>query len=158
MRRILFDVAQASAAVKAGGVLGAILRADRSGFFLELETRDGVAELVTSNGRERRAFRDPGLALKVARELGVSSGRFAIEEWDTHAPKAPAWKRPDQSQHMRQKHQLADDAAAFEADVRQALAEADDPAVPKIPHAQVMAELDATVAAIQKKAARKARA
>ena len=158
MHRILFDVAQATAAVKAGGVLGAILRAERSGFFLELETRDGVAELVTSNGRERRAFRDPGLALKVARELGVSNGRFAIEEWDTRAPKAPAWKRPDQSRSMKEKHQLADDAAAFEADVVQALAEADDPTVQKIPHAQVMADLDATVAKIKRKAAGKARA
>lgn len=159
MRRASFDLAQASAAVKAGGVLSAILRAEKGTFYIELETREaGVAELVTSNGRERRSFRDPGQALKVVRELGVATGRFALEEWDTHAPKPKAWSRPDQAAHMKAKHQRADEAAEFEADVLQALAEADDPKVSKIPHAQVMAELDATIASIKKRAARKARA
>lgn len=159
MRRASFDLAQASAAVKAGGVLSAILRADRGSFYIELETREaGVAELVTSNGRERRAFRDPGQALKVVRELGVATGRFALEEWDTHAPRAKAWSRPDQAAHMKAKHQRADEAAEFEADVLQALAEADDPKVKKVAHADVMALLDAKVAQIEKKAKRKGRA
>jgi hypothetical protein len=47
MRRASFDLAQASAAVKAGGVLSAILRADKGSFYIELEMREaGVAELV----------------------------------------------------------------------------------------------------------------
>jgi hypothetical protein len=159
MRRASFDLSQASAAVKAGGVLSAILRADKGSFYIELETREsGVAELVTSNGRERRSFRDPGQALKVVRELGVATGRFALEEWDTHAPKRKAWSRPDQAAHMKAKHQRADEAAEFEADVLLALAEADDPKVTKIAHADVMALLDAKVAQIEKKARRKARA
>jgi hypothetical protein len=160
MRRTTsFDVAQARAAVEAGGVLSAILRADKGSFYIELETREsGVADLVTSNGRERRPFRDPGQALKVVRELGVATGRFALEEWDTRAPKAKAWERPDQSTHMRVKHQRADHDAEFEADVLQALAEADDPSVPKIAHEVVMAELDAVIAEIQKNAKRKTRA
>jgi hypothetical protein len=87
-RTISFDVAQARAAVEAGGVLSAILRADKGAFYIELETREsGVADLVTSNGRERRPFRDPGQALKVVRELGVATGRFALEEWDTVHPR-----------------------------------------------------------------------
>jgi hypothetical protein len=99
--------------VQSGGVLSAVLRADRSGFYVELETRTlGFVELVISNGRERRTFRDPGQGLKVIRELGITSGRFAIEEWDTRAPKAPAWKRPDQSAHMKRRNALADEAAA----------------------------------------------
>jgi hypothetical protein len=159
MRRASFDLSQASAAVKAGGVLSAILRADKGSFYIELETREsGVAELVTSNGRERRSFRDPGQALKVVRELGVATGRFALEEWDTRVPTPKAWSRPDQAAHMKAKHQRADDAAEFEADVLQALAEADDPSVTKIAHADVMALLDAKVAQIEKKAKRKARA
>ncbi|OTP70433.1 hypothetical protein [Caballeronia sordidicola] len=159
MRRASFDLAQAGAAVRAGGVLGAILRADKGSFYIELETREaGVAELVTSNGRERRSFRDPGQALKVVRELGVATGRFALEEWDTQAPIPKAWSRPDQAAHMKAKHQRADDAAEFEADVLQALAEADDPSVTKIVHAEVMALLDAKVAQIKKKSGRKARA
>jgi len=153
MGRASFDLSQASAAVKAGGVLSAILRADKGSFYIELETREaGVAELVTSNGRERRSFRDPGQALKVVRELGVATGRFALEEWDTRAPKAKAWDRPDQSAHMKEKHQRADHDAEFEADVLQALAEADDPNTQFIPHEQVMARLDAKLAEIQKKA------
>ncbi|MEX3953969.1 hypothetical protein AB4Y40_40530 [Paraburkholderia sp. EG287B] len=154
-----FDLAQASAVVRAGGVLSAIVRAERGAFYIELETREsGVAELVTSNGRERRAFRDPGQALKVVRALGVATGRFALEEWDTRAPKAPAWTRPDQSAHMRRRNQLADDAAEFKADVRQAMAEADRPGAPFVPHDEVMAQLDAKLAATAKKAARKGRA
>jgi len=157
MRRASFDLAQASAAVQAGGVLSAILRADKGSFYIELETREsGVAELVTSNGRERRTFREPGQALKVVRELGVATGRFALEEWDTRAPKAPAWTRPDQSAHLKATHQRAEEAAEFEADVMQALAEADNPKVKKIPHAEAMAQLDAKVAEIQKKPKRKA--
>jgi hypothetical protein len=158
MRRASFDLSQASAAVKAGGVLSAILRADKGSFYIELETREsGVAELVTSNGRERRSFRDPGQALKVVRELGVATGRFALEAWDPHAPKPKAWERPDQAAHMKDRHQRAEHDAEFEADVLQALAEADDPNVRKIPHAEVMAELDAAIAQIQKKAGRKPR-
>jgi hypothetical protein len=159
MRRASFDLAQASAAVKAGGVLSAILRADKGSFYIELEMREaGVAELVTSNGRERRTFREPGAALKVVRELGVANGRFALEEWDTHAPKAKAWSRPDQSADMKARHQRAEEAAAFETDILQALAEADDPRVEKISHADAMAMLDAKVAEIQKKIKRRARA
>lgn len=157
MRRASFDLAQASAAVKAGGVLSAILRAEKGSFYIELETREaGVAELVTSNGRERRTFREPGAALKVVRELGVATGRFALEEWDTHAPKAKAWSRPDQSADMKARHQRAEESAAFETDILQALAEADDPRVEKIPHAEAMAMLDAKVAEIRKKVKRKA--
>ncbi|WP_321947186.1 hypothetical protein [Paraburkholderia sp. J10-1] len=111
MPRVSFDVAQARAAVEAGGVFSAILRAEKGAFYVELETREaGIAELVTSNGRERRPFRDPGAALKVVRELGVTTGRFAIAEWDTRAPKAPAWTRPDQKEHMKRRNALADAA------------------------------------------------
>jgi hypothetical protein len=159
MRRVSFDVAQASAAVQAGGILSAILRAENGAFYIELETREsGVAELVTANGRERRTFREPGQALKVVRELGVATGRFALEEWDTRAPKAKAWTRPDQSAHMKDKHQRADEAAEYEADVLQALAEADDPSTQFVPHDEAMARLDAKIAEVQKKAKRKARA
>jgi hypothetical protein len=159
MPRTSFDLAQASAAVKAGGVLSAILRADKGSFYIELETREsGVAELVTSNGRERRAFRDPGQALKVVRQLGVATGRFALEDWDANAPKPRAWSRPDQSADMKARHERAERDAEFEADVLQALAEADDPNVQKITHEQAMALLDAKVVEIQKKAARKGRA
>jgi hypothetical protein len=157
MRRISFDVAQASAAVKAGGVLSAILRAEKGSFYIELETREsGVAELVTSNGRERRSFRDPGQALRVVRQLGVATGRFALEDWDAKAPKAPAWSRPDQSADMKARHQRADESAEFEADILQAFAEADDPHVEKIPHAEAMAMLDAKIDEVQKKARRRA--
>jgi hypothetical protein len=157
MSRARFDVAQASAAVKAGGVLSAILRAEKGSFYIELETREsGVAELVTSNGRERRAFRDPGQALKVVRQLGVATGRFALEDWDANAPKEPAWSRPDQSADMKARHQRAEEAAEFEADIMKALAEVDDPSIEKIPHAEAMAMLDAKIAEVRTKARRKA--
>ncbi|SAL64975.1 hypothetical protein [Caballeronia humi] len=156
MPRALFDFAQASAAVKAGGVLSAILRADKDSFYIELETREsGLVELGTSNGRERRAFRDPGQALKLVRQLGVATGRFALEGWDANAPKPRAWARPDQSADMQARHECAERDAEFEADMRQALAEADDPNVEKITHEQAMALLDTKVAEIQEEAKRK---
>ena len=146
MVRVSFDLAQASAAVKAGGVRSAVVRAAKGAFFVELETREsGVVALVTKNGRTPRAFRDPGQALKIVRELGVAHGRFALDEWDTHAPKGKAWRRPDSAAHLKATHQRAQEAdeydAWFRAEVEQGLREADDPAIEKIPHDQAMAML-----------------
>ncbi|MGX7004897.1 hypothetical protein [Caballeronia sp. KNU42] len=132
-------------------MLSAILPAEKKSFYVELETREaGVAELVTSNGRERRTFREPGAALNVVREVGLVTCRFALDEWDTHPPKAKAWSRPDQSADMKARHQRAEHAAAFETDILQALEDADDPRVEKISHGGAMARLDAKAAEIQK--------
>ncbi|MFP3564511.1 hypothetical protein [Paraburkholderia sp. SIMBA_030] len=60
MRHLSFDLAQAGAAVRAGGVLSAILRAGNGVFHLELETREsGLAELVTANGRSDAPSANP---------------------------------------------------------------------------------------------------
>ena len=59
---------------------------------------------------------------------------------------------------MRRRNQLADDAAEFEADVQQAMAEADSPGTQFVPNDEVMAQLDAKLAATAKKVARKGRA
>ncbi|MDE1183789.1 hypothetical protein [Paraburkholderia sp.] len=136
----------------------AVLRAEQGTFYVELETREsGLVELVTSIGRERRVFRDPGQALKVLRALGVETGRFALQEWDPRAPKAKAWSRPDQSAQMKARHVRADEAAEFEKDVLEALAEADNPDVEKIAHDDAMAMLDAKLASLDRKPKRKAR-
>jgi hypothetical protein len=110
MRHLSFDLAQA------GGVLSAILRAGNGAFHIEPKTRDcGLAERVTANGRRQRTCR-----VMVMRELGIVSGRFVLEEWDTRAPRAPAWTRPDQSAGMKARHRRADAAAALEAAARRA--------------------------------------
>ncbi|WP_158904828.1 hypothetical protein [Burkholderia sp. L27(2015)] len=146
MARLSFDLAQAGAAVKAGGVHSAIVRAEKGVFFVALETREsGVVDLVTKSERTPRAFRDPGQALKIVRELGVATGRFALEAWDTHAPKTKAWKRPDTAAQMKTTHQRAQEAEAydawFRAEVEQGVREADDPTIEKIPHDRAMAML-----------------
>ena len=143
MRHLSFDLARAGAAVRAGGVLSAILRARNGVFHLELETREsGLAELVTANGRRRRTFREPGAALRVVRELGIVSGRFVLEDWDTRAPRIPAWTRPDQSAGMKARHRRAEAAATLAADARRALAAAPDPDTAAMPAQQVIAMLD----------------
>jgi hypothetical protein len=111
-----FDLKQAVAAVQAGGIVAAELRAEHVLFFIVFELRGlGFAELVKSNGRERRAFRDPSAALKVIRELGIVDGRFSLADWDVQAPKAPAWKRPDQAAHMVERHRRAMESLALES-------------------------------------------
>jgi hypothetical protein len=146
MARMSFDLAQAGAAVKAGGIHSAVVRAEQGSFFVELETLDsGVVDLVTKNERTRRAFRDPGQALKIVRTLGVVQGRFALEAWDATAPRDKAWKRPDTAAQMKVTHQRAQDAEAYDAwyraEIEQGLKEADDPATEKLPHAQAMSML-----------------
>ncbi|MFM0114954.1 hypothetical protein [Paraburkholderia nemoris] len=155
MRHLSFDLAQASAAVKAGGVLSAILRAGNGVFHLELETREsGLAELVTANGRRRRTFREPGAALRVVRELGIVSGRFVLEDWDTRAPRTPAWTRPDQSAGMKARHRRAEAAATLAADAHRALAAAPDPGTAAMPAEQVIAMLDSPPAPIPTRSTR----
>jgi hypothetical protein len=111
-----FDLKQAVAAVQAGGIVAAELRAEYVSFFIVFELRGlGFAELVKSNGRERRAFRDPSAALKVIRELGIVDGSFSLADWDIQAPKAPAWKRPDQAAHMVERHRRAMESLALES-------------------------------------------
>jgi hypothetical protein len=157
--RLSFDLAQAGAAVKAGGVHSAIVRAEKGAFFVALETREsGVVDLVTKSERTPRAFRDPGQALKIVRELGVATGRFALEAWDTHAPKTKAWKRPDTAAQMKTTHQRAQDAEAydawFRAEVEQGLREADAPTTEMIPHDQAMTMLTKMRDAARAKSAR----
>lgn len=146
MRHLSFDLAQAGAAVRAGGVLSAILRAGNGVFHLELKTREsGLAELVTANGRRRRTFREHGAALRVVRELGIVSGRFVLEDWDTRAPRIPAWTRPDQSAGMKERHRRAEAAAALASDARRALAGIDDPRAASVPAEKVIALVDHTI-------------
>jgi hypothetical protein len=112
-----FDLKQAAAAVQAGGIVSAELRAERASFFIVFEMQQGLgfAELVKSNGRERRAFRDPSAALKVLRELGIVAGRFSLTDWDVDALKAPAWRRPDQAAQMVERHRRASESLARES-------------------------------------------
>ncbi|MFM0006274.1 hypothetical protein PQR57_35470 [Paraburkholderia dipogonis] len=155
MRHLSFDLAQAGAAVRAGGVLSAILRAGNGTFHLELETREsGLAELVTANGRRRRTFREPGAALRVVRELGIVSGRFVLEDWDTRAPRAPAWTRPDQSAGMKARHRRAEAAVALEADARRVLAQAGDQDAASVPAEKIIAMLDDAIPPAPKRTAR----
>jgi len=158
MARLSFDLSQAGAAVRAGGIQSAIVRAAKGSFFVELETREsGLVDLVTKNERTPRAFRDPGQALKIVRGLGVAHGSFALDEWDPSVPKGKAWKRPDTAVQMKTTHQRAQEAEAydawFRAEVEQGLAEADNPSIPKIPHDEAMSMLTAMRNAARAKSA-----
>jgi len=117
-----------------------------------------MVDLVTKSARTPRAFRDPGQALKIVRGLGVAHGSFALDEWDPAVPKGKAWKRPDTAAQMKTTHQRAQEAKAydawFRAEVEQGLAEADNPAIPKIPHDEAMSLLTTMRNAARAKSAR----
>jgi hypothetical protein len=111
-----FDLKQAAAACAAGGIVSAELRVIDGSFYVAFETLAGaMVELVKSNGRDRRLFRDATAALKIIRELGISHGRFSLEGWDVHAPKLPAWTRPDKAMDMRERHRRAVESMQLES-------------------------------------------
>ena len=80
MAHVVYDLCEAAAAVKAGGILSAILKAQGGAFYVELETRSaGVASLVKTKDRTPRAFANPVKAFEVIRELGEAIDRFPEE-------------------------------------------------------------------------------
>jgi hypothetical protein len=111
-----FDLKQAAAACAAGGIVSAELRVIDGSFYVAFETLAGaMVELVKSNGRNRRLFRDATAALKIIRELGISHGRFSLDGWDVRAPKLPAWTRPDKALDMRERHRRAVESMQLES-------------------------------------------
>jgi len=121
------DVSQAAAAIQSGGVVSAVLQGRGGSFYIEFETRTGLAELVTTNAPQKpRAFKNPLKALALVRELGLATGRFNIEGWRPEDAELERQARPDRSVALKEAHQ----AAAYNAwltkkvsDSRQGLAD-----------------------------------
>lgn len=140
---------QLRAANAAGGVEGVILKGQGGAFLVQIATRSGAAALLLkARSNEPRRFGNPVAALNVLREVGITVGQFDASEWNPAEKEASAGNR-GRAEAMRKAHQAAAYAQWLAGEIQEAI---DDPR-PNISHDEVLAEMDADIAA--SRAARK---
>ena len=138
---------QLRATASAGGVVGVTLKGQGGAFLVQIATRSGSgAVLSKARSTEPRRFGNPLAALNVLRDIGITVGQFDASEYD------PADKEPDAGNRgragaMREAHEAAAYNQWLAGEIQASI---DDPR-PSIPHDEVMAEMDADIAALPKK-------
>ena len=144
---------QLRAASDAGGVSGVTLKGHGGAFLVHIATRSGTgAVLAKARSSEPRRFGNPLAALNVLRDIGITAGQFDASEWN------PAQKEQNpgnrgRADAMREAHRAAAYSQWLAAEIRASI---DDPH-PSIPHDEVMAEMDADIAALETKHTKPAR-
>jgi hypothetical protein len=137
---------QLRAANDAGGVSGVTLKGKGGTFLVEITTHRGNdAVLAKARSSEPRRFGNPSAALNVLRGVGITAGQFDAREW-----------RPDErgenrgnrgrAEAMRKAHRAAAYNEWLEAEIRASVEDTR----PSIPHDDVMAEMDADIAALRR--------
>ena len=140
-------IEQLRAASQAGGVSGVTLKGQGGVFLVQIDTRSGsCAVLSKARSTEPRRFGNPLAALNVLRDIGITVGQFDASEYD------PADKQQDaggrgRADAMRGAHQAAAYNAWLGGEIQASI---DDPH-PNLSHAEVMAGIDADVAALHQK-------
>lgn len=77
-----YTLQQLRAATQAGGVASIVLKAQGSGFFIQIHTRSAqVAILVTARGRQPRQFKNPIQAFSILRDIGIMIGSFDLTHY-----------------------------------------------------------------------------
>ena len=138
---------QLRATASAGGVVGVTLKGQGSGFFMEIATRSGQdAFLVKARSTEPRRFGSPSSALIVLRDLGIAVAQLDATNWNPDQ-KEVTQNRDSRAQAMRQAHEAVAYNQWLASEIHASI---DDPR-PNIPHDEVMAEMDADIAALPKK-------
>ena len=138
---------QLRATASAGGVVGITLKGQGSGFFMEIATRSGQdAFLVKARSTEPRRFGSPNSALVVLRDIGIAVVQLDATNWNPDQ-KEVTQNRDSRAQAMRQAHEAAAYNQWLAGEIQASI---DDPR-PSIPHDEVMAEMDADIAALPKK-------
>jgi len=136
---------QLRTASEAGGVAGVTLKGQGGAFLVQIATRNG-SEAVLSKARstEPRRFGNPAAALNVLRDVGITIGQFDASDWNP-AQREPVERSSDsRAQALRKAHEAAAYNEWLAAEIQDAI---DDPR-PNIPHEEVMAEMDADIAAL----------
>lgn len=135
---------QLRATASAGGVTGVTLKGQGGGFFMEIATRSKQnAILSKARSTEPRRFGSPSSALIVLRDIGIAVVQLDATNWNPDQ-KEVTQSRQKRAQAMRGAHE----AAAYNQRLASELqASIDDPR-PSIPHDEVMAEMDADIAAL----------
>jgi hypothetical protein len=138
---------QLRAAANAGGVVGVTLKGQGSGFFMEIATRSGQdAFLVKARSTEPRRFGSPNSALIVLRDLGIAVAQLDATNWNPDQ-KEVTQSRDSRAQAMRQAHEAAAYNQWLAGEIQASI---DDPRS-NLSHDEVMAEMDADIAALPKK-------
>ena len=138
---------QLRATVRAGGVVGVTLKGQGSGFFMEIATRSGEdAFLVKARSTEARRFGSPNSAMIVLRDLGITVAQLDATNWDPEQ-KEVTQNRDSRAKAMRHAHEAVAFNQWLAGEIQASL---DDPRT-NLSHAEVMAEMDADIAASQKK-------
>ncbi|EOU8399073.1 hypothetical protein ACN1YK_003082 [Escherichia coli] len=145
---------QLRTASEAGGVSGVTLKGQGGAFFVQIATRNGSgAVLAKARSSEPRRFGNPASAMNVLRDVGITIGQFDASEWNP-AEREPVERSDSRAQALRKAHE----AAAYNEWLAGEIQEAIDDPRPNISHDDVMAEMDADIAALmaeRKPAARK---
>lgn len=141
MRSMTID--QLRAVSNAGGVEGVTLKGQGGAFLVQITTRSGGAVLAKARSTQPRRFGNPAAALNVLREIGITAGRFDASEWNPEDKEDSPGNR-GRAEAMRKAHQAAAYNTWLATEIQASI---DDPR-PGIPHDEVMAEMDAEVAAL----------
>jgi len=140
-------IEQLRAASDAGGVSGVTLKGEGGAFLVQIVTRSGSgAVLSKSRSTEPRRFGNPLAALNVLRDIGIMVGQFDASEYNP-AEKAHDAGNRGRAEAMRGAHE----AAAYNQWLAGEIQASIDDSRPSIPHDEVMAEMDADIAALPKK-------
>lgn len=135
---------QLRATASAGGVVDVTLRGQGGGFFVEIATRSGQnAILSKARSTEPRRFGNPTSALVLLLAIGIPVTRLDTTDWNPHE-KDMKHSRQSRAEAMRQAHKAAAYNKWLGAEIQTSI---DDPQ-PNIAHNDVMAEMDADIAAL----------
>lgn len=139
MRSMTLD--ELRAASDAGGVESVTLKGQGGSFLVRIATLGGAdALLATARDHEPRRFVDPGAALNVLRDVGITVGLFDASEWDPADGAKTVGNRgePDAIETARGAAYTDWLAAEIQASL-------DDPR-PNLSHDDVMADMDVEIA------------
>lgn len=135
---------QLRTASEAGGVADVTLKAQGGAFLVEVVTRSGSgAVLCRARSHEPRRFGNLAAALNTLRGIGISTGRFDASAWDPKERIREPGNR-GRAESMREAHRAAAYNRWLIAEIQRAV----DDARPSVPHEEVMAGMDAEIAAL----------
>lgn len=135
---------QLRAASESGGVSDVTLKGQGGTFLVHVATRSGTdAVLAKARSSEPRRFASLATALNVLRDVGITIGKFDASDWNP-TEREPIKHTENRGQALRKAHEAAAYNEWLAAEIQEAI---DDPR-PSIPHDEVMAEMDADIAAL----------
>ncbi len=154
---------QLKVAAHAGGVSGVTLKGHGGAFLVQIATRSGTgAVLSKARSTEPRRFGNPATALTLLRDVGIMAGQFDASDWNP-SQKVVNSRDDARAKLLREAHEAGAYVRWLAAELQDSV---DDPR-PNLSNDEVMAQMDADVAAmvqpvprksVQKKPIRKARA